>query len=120
MLKESLLHWRLTVQAINPAGDSLFTQNDNSSLLEVYIISVVVLLVKERHVFQIWWQHTKVASSFGLCPRGTLCSLTKPGFESSVQKHPSFPKVWLPNGYHSREQNPNRQRERDMAQQRRK
>lgn len=107
MLKESLLHWRLMVQAINPAGDSLFTQNNNSSLLEVYIISVVVLLVKERHMFKIWWQRTKVSGSFGLCQRGTLYSLTKPGFESLVQKYTSFPKVWLPNWYYSREQHPN-------------
>lgn len=36
------------VWAINPAGDSLFTQNDNSSLLEVNNISLVVLLVKKK------------------------------------------------------------------------
>lgn len=37
------------VWAINPAGDSLFTQNnDNLSLLEVNNISLVVLLVKKK------------------------------------------------------------------------
>lgn len=79
-------------QATNPAGDSLSTQNDSSSLLEVNIISVVVLLVNERYKFKKRWQHTKVVNSFGLCLRGTLCRLAKTGFESSVQKHTSFPK----------------------------
>lgn len=80
------------VWAINPAGDSLFTQNDNSSLLEVNNISLVVLLVKKNESKFKIWQHTKVADSFGLCLRGTVCSLTKTGFEFSVQKHTSFPK----------------------------
>lgn len=122
MLKKSLLHWRLMVWAINPAGDSLFTQNnDNLSLLEVNNISLVVLLVKKKkkkcYQFKIRRQHTKVADSFGLCLRYSLwfnkdCLLI---FSSKL----SFsPKRIIDHWYHSREQNPNHQLERNMAQQR--
>lgn len=91
--KSLLLHWFM-VWAINPAGDSLFTQNDNLSLLEMSNISLVVSLVKKKKEseFKIRWQHTKVADSFGLCLRDTVYGLTKTGFEFSVQKFTSFPK----------------------------
>ena len=66
------------VWAISHTGGSLFTQNnDNLSLLEVSNISLVVLLVKKKKKIQVqnMMATHKVADSFGLCVRDTICAV---------------------------------------------